>query len=62
MLKQVLGHLDAGFLAEGGKEGIVGEDVWVGNFVERPAGGGEEAAFGVEDHKVVGEVGGVGDV
>lgn len=62
MLKQVLGHLDAGFLAVGVKEGIVGEDVWVGNFIECPAGRGKQATFGVEDHKVVGEVGGVGDV
>lgn len=44
----------------GGEEGVVGEDVWLGDFVERAAGERELATFGVQEDEVVGEVGGGG--
>lgn len=41
-----------------GEDGVPGEDVSVGHFVEHAAGVGEESEFGVEIDEVVGEVDG----
>lgn len=46
----------------GGEQGVVGEDVGLGDFVERLVGEGEVAAMGIEEDEVVGEVGGGRDV
>lgn len=44
-----------------GEEGVVGEDVRVGNFIERLVSERELAAARIEKDEVVGEVGGGGN-
>lgn len=38
------------------EEGVVGEDVWLRNFIEQLLGEGEGAALRVEEDEVVGDV------
>lgn len=53
-----MGDTSLRFFRVGSNDGVEGEDVGVWGGVEGMAGGGEAAAFGVEEDEVVGEVGG----